>query len=289
MRPGRAVAVLMCVGVIAAGSAMSAAAEPVVTPGGEGGIDTEIVVPGSPGGTSRGPSEGGGAQPVGDSGPPPCSYRGITHLEAAAAGLAAPDGNPENLARGGGSYHLRECVTGGRTVVWIPDGTPGSAPLGVPVVTPEMLALEARSRLQLPVPAVGVSPDGANDNPALVNLPTWWWVVNPGALTQRTQAGSVWAQVTAEPVASSWVAGNGDRADCASLGMAYEGWMSDTQPGSCSYTYERAVASEQARIQVTWMVTWVGSGGSGGDLDPMVMETTRVMPVYERQAIVTSG
>jgi len=174
-------------------------------------------------------------------------------------------------------------------VVWIPDGTPGAAPLGVLVVTPAMLAVEARGRLQLPVPVVGVSPDGVNENPALVNLPTWWWVENPGVLTQRTQAGSVWAEVTAAPVSSAWVAGTGDRADCASLGMPFEGWMSDTQAGSCSYTYERAVVAEQARIQVRWLVTWVGSGGSGGELDPMVMETVREMPVYERHAIVTSG
>lgn len=141
----------------------------------------------------------------------------------------------------------------------------------------------------LPSPEVGVSPDGANDNPALVNLPTWWWANNASILSQRTAAGPVWAEVTAEPVSSSWVAGDGGRSDCAGMGMAYRAGMSDTEPGSCSHTYTAANAKEQAQIEVTWRVTWVGSGGTGGSLDPMTMTTTQDVPVYERHAIVTGS
>ena len=36
-------------------------------------------------------------------------------------------------------------------------------------------------------------------------------------------------------------------------------------------------------------MTWVGSGGSGGTLEPMTMTTTQAVPVYERHAIVTGS
>lgn len=203
--------------------------------------------------------------------------------------MPTPDGSGE-AAGGDGSYVMRDCTPsgGGRVIMWIPNGAaPG--PAGVPTVIPDVLAQEARNLLRLPLPAVGVSPDGANENPALVNLPTWWWVANAGVLTQRTAVGPVWAEVTAEPVSSAWVAGDGGRSDCAGLGIAWRPGSSESQPGSCRHTYSEANAEEQAQIQVTWRVTWVGSGGSGGTLTPMTMTMTQAVPVYERQAIVTGG
>ena len=118
---------------------------------------------------------------------------------------------------------LRDCTAsgGGRVVLWVPDGADSPAPAGAVLVTPAMLAQEARNTLQLPEPAVGVNPDGLNQNPALVNLPTWWWVTNGEPLTQRTSLGGVWAEVTAEAVASTWTTSDGERTECAGLGMAW--------------------------------------------------------------------
>lgn len=185
---------------------------------------------------------------------------------------------------------LRDCSAsgGGRLVMWVPENGGVEAPPGAVLVTPAMLAQEARNALQLPEPAVGVSPDGLNENPALVNLPTWWWVTNGEPLTQRTSLGAVWAEVTAEAVASAWVTSDGDRTECAGLGMAWAPGMRDLQPGSCSHTYTHANADEQAQIQVVWRVSWVGSGGAGGTLEPFILSSTQAVPVYERHAIVTS-
>ena len=36
---------------------------------------------------------------------------------------------------------------------------------------------------------------------------------------------------------------------------------------------------------MTWRVTWVGSGGTGGELPLMTTETDIPLTVYERQAI----
>lgn len=173
-------------------------------------------------------------------------------------------------------------------MLWIPAVDGAAAPAGVPLVSPALLAQEARNSLQLPNPTVGVSPDGANQNPALVRLPTWWWVTNGEPLVQRTALGPVWAEVTAEAVSSVWVAGDGTRSECSGLGMAWARGMDEYERGSCSHTYTRANASEVAEVQVVWRVSWVGSGGTGGTLDPFTLLASQPIPVYERQAIVTA-
>lgn len=271
----------------------SAAAEPVVERGGgdSGTVGTEIVVPG----TAPRSETGGrvGASPASNTGTTaPCTYKPLTPAQALAAGLLSPDdGGVDNLPDSGGSFVLRDCTPsgGGRLVMWVPDAQGAAAPGGVVAVTPGMLAQEARNLLRLPTPDVGVNPDGSRGNPALVHLPTWWWVSNGDALTQRTSLGTVWAEVTAEPASSVWVAGDGQRSECAGLGMAYVRGMSELEPGSCSHTYAHADADEQAEIQVVWDVSWVGSGGTGGTLEPITLTATRAVPVYERHAIVTSS
>ncbi len=277
-------------------AASPAVADPVVVDGGEGRVKTGIQTPATPGGAAPvGVGAGAGDSVVparGETAANPCSYRPLTPEQALAAGLLSPDdGGAENLWDTGGAYMLRDCraAGGNRQVLWVPDNEGGTAgPPGVPAVTPDVLAQEARNTLQLPEPTVGVSPDGLNENPALVNLPTWWWVTNGDPLTQRTSLGGVWAEVTAEATSSAWVTSDGERTDCAGLGMAWAQGMRELEPGSCSHTYTHANADEEAQIEVVWQVSWVGSGGTGGTLDPITLTSTLAVPVYERHAIVTS-
>ena len=174
-----------------------AAANPTVTPDGGDGVATGIQTPGAsgnPGVGSGGGTSNVGAGSSGGGGSAPCSYTALTPAEALAAGLLSPDnGGVDNVQRTDGSFVRRDCTAsgGGQTVLWVPAGDGAGASAGVPVVTPAMLAQEARNLLQLPTPAIGVNPDGANQNPALVRLPTWWWVTNGEPLTQRTAVGSV--------------------------------------------------------------------------------------------------
>lgn len=265
------------------GSLVAAApawADPPPVRGGDGNVETVVGTPGSPG------SQGGGSgQPVGNGGPVPCTYTALTPEQAVAAGMPTPDDLGE-AAGGDGSYYMRDCSAsaGGRVIVWIANG-PG--PVGVPTVTPAELAVQARNTLRLPTPQVRVSPDGQSQNPALVNLPTWWWVDNDATLTQRTAVGPVWAEVTATPYATSWVASDGARQDCPTLGVAWESWMSESQSGSCRFTYRTARESETATVEMVWQVTWVGSAGTSGELAPMRVSGQHTMPVYERQAILT--
>ena len=71
--------------------------------------------------------------------------------------------------------------------------------------------------------------------------------------------------------------------------MAWARGMDEYERGSCSHTYTRANASEMAGVEVVWQVSWVGSGGTGGTLEPFTLSATQAVPVYERQAIVTSA
>lgn len=190
--------------------------EPRVQCGGSNGTNIETVVrdDGAPGSSGAGGAGAGSAgRPAGVAGgAPSCTYTALTAEEALAAGLPSPDdGGPANVQRDQGAYARRDCTASGgaRTLLWVPSGDAGAVPAGVPAVTPALLAAEARNSLELPAPEVGVNPDGLDHNPALVNLPTWWWVENGQPITQRTAVGPVWAEVTAQPVASTWVTSDG--------------------------------------------------------------------------------
>lgn len=270
-----------------------AVADPVVVDGGEGRVKTGIQLPASPGRVSEGDTAATVVSVGERAATTHCSSRRLTPLEARAAGLLSPgDGGVDAFpSNGNGYFELHNCAapSGGRLIRWVPEEEGAVPPSGAVLLTPAMLAQDIHNTLELPEPAVGVSPDGLNDNPALVNLPTWWWVTNGAAMTQRTQLGSVWAEVTAEPVSSAYVAGDGERSECVGLGIAYLPGMRENEPGKCSHTYARANTSEEAQIQVVWQVSWVGSGGTGGTLEPFTLTATQAVPVYERHAIVTSS
>ncbi len=197
----------------------------------------------------------------------------------------------------GGAYYYRKCPGQAPSIVWVPNGVGGvsAAPAGgppVPVVSPALLAQETVNTLVLPVPHVGVNPNATTaDGYTLVNLPTWWWVENAGQpLTQRTSLGSVWAEVTARPVGSSFDGGEGESAQwCDGPGIQWREGLSEEEPAACRYTYQLAAERHEATVTLHWRVSWVGSGGAGGVFPEMTTSTAVPLRVYERQAVVVSG
>lgn len=205
----------------------------------------------------------------------------------------------EVTGRSGGHFYDVRCSDGSLSLaVYVPPTAPNVPP---EVAVAGTLAQEASNRLPLPAP-------GAQHNPssdALVGLATWWWV-DPqqwGPLQQRTQAGPVWAEVTARPVRSVWDAGDGSEpVVCAGAGRPYDrGRPAREQSSDCSYTYPRSSASQPQRgpdpndrfftvtVTVYWQISWVGSGGNGGALPEIARSSSFPLRVVERQTLVTDG
>ncbi len=258
------------------------AADPVVAGDGRGAYDTGIDQPGSGGngpttqpvgtgtGSGSGSGDGGGG---GDDGPA-CTYTRAESMDK--------PGSPVEQA------YYRICmegdVAGGVSIIYVATAAAGVLP---PSVTPEQLAQRIRNRMVLPTPTVGLNPDG--EPYQLVQFPIWWWVSNWAPMTQRTELGPVWAEVTATPLKSRFDSGYGESRECGQPGIPWSQGLPESHPHSCQFTYRQASESFTAQITVTWRVTWVGSGGSGGTLPLMTMSTSQPMRVLERRTVVVDG
>jgi hypothetical protein len=177
----------------------------------------------------------------------------------------------------------------GATSTVVPVGT---AAAGWPRVTPRQLLAWARSKLQLPLPAVRTAPPHGSDG--LVGLREWFWVAlrqwHP--VSARVQAGGVWAQVTARPDKLDVQPGTGASLVCPGPGTPYNpNVAASTQHTSCSYTYTQSSDglvgnAYQVSVTVVWTAAWQGRGGAGGVLPPLARTVTFSLPVAEAQALI---
>jgi hypothetical protein len=258
----------------------------VVTPGDySGAIDTTVTDPGRAGRPGHGPA----VRSAGGSATVTCRYYKAFYDVSTPGGRMVDLGGPARTARGSGQWWLRLCSDGSREVVFVPVGTdPNAVPAAA---TPAELALRAFNRLRLPVPVVGFSPARRTSvGPATtVHVPTWWWVRDWSPRRQRTAAGAVWAIVTARPVQSVWVPGDGGpRVTCGGSGR--QAAVTTATP-DCSSMYAASSAVEpgqvyRASVTVVWQVTWAGAGGTAGVLPPLRMTASFPVAVMERQSVV---
>jgi hypothetical protein len=192
-------------------------------------------------------------------------------------------------AAGAGSWSTKWCGGNGNYFggnVWVPNGAPRR-----PAVDPAQLARDARDRVPLPAPGIGMNPAPSQDQ--LVQLATWLWI--DGAqwhpVTASASADGVSSTVTATPARVVWNMGDGASVTCAGPGSAYDPAHPDATP-PCSYTYKRSSAGQPgSAFKVTattvWQVTWVASGAAGGgDLGTVQRTSAPVtVRVAEAQAI----
>ncbi|SHM94905.1 hypothetical protein [Cryptosporangium aurantiacum] len=171
----------------------------------------------------------------------------------------------------------------------------GSAPGGPPddVVA---LAVEARSRLTIPLPTPSLRPlvrfaDGASGG--LTGTPTWLWINSAHwrtPLSREVRAGAVIAVVSAAPVRVTWWPGDGSRVTCRTSGTPLtDATHGPTGSPDCGHTYRRTSVDQpgggyRTRVGVTWAVTWAGSDGSGGALAPLVVTAEVSYPVRDGRA-----
>jgi len=158
--------------------------------------------------------------------------------------------------------------------------------------TPAQLAQTALATIHLPLPAVQTAPPLAKNG--LVGLPEWVWV--PAGQwqphTARAQVGAVWAQVTATPERLIINPGPGLAAvGCPGPGTAYNPSLPATsQSTDCSVTYSQPSALQPggayaASVQSVWHITWVGSGGAGGDLGDLTPTTDLQLRIAEAPTV----
>lgn len=163
---------------------------------------------------------------------------------------------------------------------------------GTPAVTPQELLQIAMGELKVPTLRPETAPPLNRDG--LVGLPEWFWIPDGQwhPVTVRVAAGPVWAEAIATPQRLTFFPGAGlPAASCAGPGLRY---TTGAAPASgCTYTYQQSSALQpghayRASVTVTWRVTWIGSGGTGGVVDAGLQVGDPVaVRVAEAQALVT--
>lgn len=182
---------------------------------------------------------------------------------------------------------LRDPVTG--EPIATGGGTAGQTELIV--IDPLTLAQRAAAALDLPSPAIRMSP--ADDQ--VVQLPSWLWIPDGQWQPQQVSAsaGPVTSTVTATPVRVTWDMGNGDTVDCDGPGTPYRArFAGQSGATDCSYTYRYSSAGQpgesyQVTSTVAWELTWTATGAAGGG-GLGTVETSAAQPVRvtEIQALV---
>ena len=211
-----------------------------------------------------------------------CTFTALDRAQAKSLGVSWPPPRGKHWA-------LMECGAGtAPQALLVPNGT------GSPPVTPQQL-VHALGGLDVPYLRPVTAPPRGTDG--LVGLPEWFWVpVSEWHMRSVTvAAGPVWATVTAAPLSLSFQPGAGlSPVTCRGPGAAYNRQKPAAQQHTnCSYTYLQPSAGlpgndYRASVTVTWRITWTGSGGAGGVLDPgLAVPVGFSIRVAQAEALVT--
>lgn len=195
---------------------------------------------------------------------------------------------PAPLAGAGkGAWYVLICLIG--------DGKGGpstSPPMWMetaPQVDPAELARTARSRLQLPAPAIRTNPDASKAN-VLSYVPVWLWVAG-SSWSSRSATASVpglSVTATATPTKVVWQLGDGKPSITCGQGTT---WTAGTDPRkaspTCGHTYDRP-ATRTLTATITWTVTWAG-GGQSGTVPNLTTTAQTTVHVAEAPAVNGGG
>ncbi|MGW2899386.1 hypothetical protein ACWDAO_33580 [Streptomyces sp. NPDC001212] len=175
----------------------------------------------------------------------------------------------------------------------------GDTPAVQNAITPQVLAELAYSRILLPDTKVTLAPQ----NVTKVNLPTWAWL-DPSAFKPVQVTASlnvaglnIQATTTAQPVSLKLQPGTADAetypasGECAinndgSIGESFTRGKSDQAP-PCGIKYLRSSGNGTYNLKatITWRISWIGTGGAGGDLPDGTFGATQAVTVQEIQAV----
>ncbi|TWP34452.1 hypothetical protein [Leekyejoonella antrihumi] len=204
--------------------------------------------------------------------------------------------------KGQGSIYLAVCGTApqrtGKGVTWSPPKPVWRAgPPKGPTITPGQLAKQAFASMSIPGPKVPTSPAGVYLDGVpytTVQGTTWYWT-DPSIwhnLSVKAQAGAVWAQVTVKPQNLRLDPGDGLRASlCAGPGTPWTSSVGSYQhaPGGCDVRYTQAAQTNTATMGIVWHATWVGSGGTHGDLGTVTTSSPWTFEIVQGEALLQSS
>ncbi|MCF4123717.1 hypothetical protein L1785_22410 [Antribacter sp. KLBMP9083] len=280
----------------------------VSVPGGEGAPDTDGIPVG------YGGSDGGSADSEDGS---PCFFEAPAHVWLGPWGQHGvdcvseygtwaqdlgcylspmdpqpPAGDPAWAGHEPGDGAVYECVNplapNLNQVVWL--ATP---PEVVNAPAPGVVARQAVAQMSLRAIEIGAAPPpGAM---AVVGVPVWLWVADPGATTfgentATASVGGVTVTATARASEVRWDLGDGTTTSCGA-GTPYEPHFGGSPSPDCGHVFTRESGFEPGgaytvTASTTWVVDWAGAGQTGTiTLDPLVAELQVV--VAEGQVLVS--
>jgi hypothetical protein len=171
-------------------------------------------------------------------------------------------------------------------IVWLPSTTdPSTVRVAVDPggsVDPVALAQSLLSRLPLPEITIGVNP-----GTGLVALPSWFWVegYDGAPITASASLGGVTVTVELTPDGYRWRFGDGGELATQSVGRRYP------EPSDLTHHYEQsslqAGGAYTVRLEVTFRVRFLVSGGGAGELPPITRTYTADYRVQQAQAVLT--
>jgi hypothetical protein len=171
-------------------------------------------------------------------------------------------------------------------IVWLPSTTdPSTVRVAVdPGGSVDSVALAQSLLSRIPLPEITI---GVNPSTGLVALPSWFWVdgYDGAPITASASLGGVTVTVELTPDGYRWRFGDGGELATQSLGRRY--------PERSDLTHQYEQSSLQAggaytvRLEVTFRVRFLVSGGGAGELPPITRTYTADYRVQQAQAVLT--
>jgi hypothetical protein len=171
---------------------------------------------------------------------------------------------------------------------------PGEVP--EPLIAVEDLAetLWDEAQQGILAPTLDRNPKMTGTNAAtVVNLPTWFWVTNPGNSLADDGTLTLTASVPGTPVNMTLIAKSSDVAlssvagsnTCPVAQAKYAYTSGKAETGACTVTFDRANAGWPVTATVTWTANWTGDDGTGPQAGTasLTRSTTINVPVVEVQ------
>jgi hypothetical protein len=253
--------------------------------------------------TGTGAGAGGGATPTSGGEATTVSVPTCPNWVAYSTEFPGQDGGPPpaGVAQPG-AWYVNTCAVGGPTgqatgVTWL---ATGQALPAVPPPDPALAGAQAASELQLPGPALTLSPS----TKGYVNLTEWLWITSSmwHPLTTSAQAcnarGCVTAVASATPSYVTWNTGDGTTVTCNGPGIPYNTALPATsQSTTCSHTYVTTSAGQPSSdgnpndaafpitATITWTVAWSGPNGSAGALPSLTTQGTTTLQVAQIESV----